>query len=343
MEWLNFHHLRYFWTVARKGGVRKAAEALHVSQPSISAQLRLLEESLGQKLFRRSGRNLVLTDMGTLVLAYADVIFSTGRELISAVRQRPVGRALQLNVGMTDSISKMMGFEFLKPAIYFPEPTHIVCRMAAIEPLVIQLQAHRLDIVLADEPASSVLKAKTFSHRLGRSGVTFCGVPAIAAKLRRNFPQSLNNAPALLPAENMGLRAVLETWFDDQGIRPSLVGEYEDSALMVFCATAGRGFTVVPTVVARAVLRHYGLKVIAKVEECGTEFYAITAERQVKHPAAMAITQHAYTSLFATPARDRNKIRPSKSQSRSKSIARGAARSPGNNRGDRADHHGSER
>jgi LysR family transcriptional activator of nhaA len=296
---LNFHHLRYFWTVARKGGVRKAADELHVSQPSISAQLRLLEDSLGEKLFKRSGRSLVLTEMGHLVLTYADEIFSAGRELMSAVKQRPGGRLLRLNVGMTDSISKLMGFEFLKPAIRFSEPVHVVCRMAAIEVLVNQLQAHRLDIVLADEPASSSLKAKTFNHRLGRSGVTFCAVPAIAKKLRRNFPQSLNGATALLPTENMGMRAVLETWFDTKGIHPRLLGEYEDSALMVFCATAGRGFTVVPTVVAREVLKHWGLRVIANVDECGTEFYAITAERRVKNPAAMAITEHAYSSLFA--------------------------------------------
>ena len=285
--------------VARKSGVRKAAEELHVSQPSISAQLRLLEESLGEKLFKRSGRTLVLSEMGQLVLTYADEIFSAGRELMSAVKQRPGGRLLRLNVGMTDSISKIMGFEFLKPAIRFSEPVHVVCRMAAIEVLVNQLQAHRLDLVLADEPASSSLKAKTFNHRLGRSGVTFCAVPAIAKKLRRNFPQSLNGATALLPTENMGLRAALETWFDTKRIRPRLIGEYEDSALMVFCATAGRGFTVVPTVVAREVLKHWGLRVIASVDECGTEFYAITAERRVKNPAAMAITEHAYSSLFA--------------------------------------------
>ena len=160
MEWLNFHHLRYFWTVARKGGVRKAADELHVSQPSISSQLRLLEDSLGEKLFKRSGRSLVLTEMGHLVLTYADEIFSAGRELMNAVKQRPGGRLLRLNVGMTDSISKLMGFEFLKPALSFSEPVHVVCRMAAIEVLVNQLQAHRLDIVLADEPASSSLKAK---------------------------------------------------------------------------------------------------------------------------------------------------------------------------------------
>jgi len=299
MEWLNFHHLRYFWTVARKGGVRKAAEALHVSQPSISAQLRLLEESLGEKLFKRSGRNLVLTEAGHLVLSYADEIFSAGRELMNAVKQRPGKRALRVNIGVTDALSKLITFEILKAAFRQTDPIHVVCREGEIGPLVNQLQAHRLDVVLADEPASSVLKAKTFNHRLGRSGVTFCAVPALAAKLRRHFPQSLNSAPALLPSENMGMRMALESWFNREGIRPRVIGEFEDSALMEVCASGGRGFTVVHTVVDRTALKHYGLRVIAKVEECGTDFYAITAERRVKHPAAVAITEHAYSHLFA--------------------------------------------
>jgi len=299
MEWLNFHHLRYFWTVARKGGVRKAAQELHVSQPSISAQLGLLEESLGEKLFKRTGRNLILTEVGHLVLSYADEIFSAGRELMSAVKQRPSARPLRLHIGITDAVSKLITFEILKAAFRFAEPIHIICREGEIGPLVTQLQAHRLDIVLADEPASSSLEAKTFNHRLGRSGVTFCAVPSLAAKLRRNFPQSLDGAPALLPSENMGVRAALETWFDAQGIRPRVIGEFEDSALMEVCSSGGRGFTVVHTVVDRAALKHYGLRVIAKVEECGSDFFAITAERRVKHPAALAITKYAYTSLFA--------------------------------------------
>jgi LysR family transcriptional activator of nhaA len=299
VEYLNFHHLRYFWTVARKGGVRKAADALHVSQPSISAQLRLLEETLGEKLFRRSGRNLVLTETGHLVLSYADEIFSAGRELMSAVKQRPTERALRLSVGITDALSKLITFEILKAAFHFTEPVHVICREGEIGPLVHQLQTHRLDIVLADEPASSTLNAKTFNHRLGRSGITFCAMPALAAKLRRKFPQSLDGAPALLPSENMGMRMALETWFDAQGIRPRVIGEFEDSALMEVCSSGGRGFTVVHTVVDRAALKHYGLRVIAKVKDCASDFYAITAERRVKHPAAVAITQHAYGEIFA--------------------------------------------
>lgn len=302
MEWLNFHHLRYFWTVARKGGVRRAAEELHVSQPSISAQLRLLEESLGQKLFRRNGRSLVLTEMGQLVLNYADEIFSSGRELMNAVRQRPTKHPLRLNIGLTDAFPKLIAFQILRAAFRLDNAIHIICREGEIGPLVTQLAAHRLDIVLADEPASSSLKAKTFNHRLGRSGITFCAVPAIATKLRRNFPQSLDGAPALLPTENMGMRAALETWFDTKGIRPRLVGEFEDTALMEVCSAGGRGFTVVHSVIDRTALKHYDLRVIAKVEECGSDFYAITAERRVKHPAAMAITEHAYSTLFAESA-----------------------------------------
>lgn len=299
MEWLNYHHLRYFWTVARKGGVRKAAEELHVSQPSISAQLRLLEESLGQKLFRRSGRNLVLTETGQLVLNYADEIFSAGRELMNAVKQRPGKHPVRVNIGLTDAFPKLIAFQILRAAFRSEAAVHMICREGEIGPLVSHLQAHRLDIVLADEPASSALKAKTFNHRLGRSGVTFCAVPSLAAKLRRNFPQSLDGAPALLPTQNMGMRAALETWFDSNEIRPRLVGEFEDSALMEVCSTGGRGFTAVHTVVDRAALKHFGLRVIARVDECGTDFYAITAERRVKHPAAVAITEHAYSSVFA--------------------------------------------
>jgi LysR family transcriptional regulator, transcriptional activator of nhaA len=299
MEWLNYHHLRYFWTVARKGGVRKAAEELHVSQPSISAQLRLLEESLGQKLFRRGGRNLVLTETGQLVLNYADEIFSAGRELMNAVKQRPGKHPVRVNIGLTDAFPKLIAFQILRAAFRSEAAVHMICREGEIGPLVSHLQAHRLDIVLADEPASSALKAKTFNHRLGRSGVTFCAVPSLAAKLRRNFPQSLDGAPALLPTQNMGMRAALETWFDSKAIRPRLVGEFEDSALMEVCSTGGRGFTAVHTVVDRAALKHFGLRVIARVDECGTDFYAITAERRVKHPAAVAITEHAYSSVFA--------------------------------------------
>jgi LysR family transcriptional regulator, transcriptional activator of nhaA len=241
----------------------------------------------------------VLTDMGHLVLTYADEIFSAGRELMSAVKQRPGGRALRLSVGMTDALSKFIGFQILKPAFYFSQPVHVVCRQAEIGPLVNQLQAHRLDLVLADEPASSSLKAKTFNHRLGRSGITFCALPQMAKKLRRNFPKSLDQAPALLPSDNMGMREPLEKWFYAKGIRPRIVGEFEDAGLMKVAASAGLGFTMVHSVVDTVALKHFGLGAIAKVKECTSDFYVITIERRLKHPVVAAITEHAYSELFA--------------------------------------------
>ena len=300
MEWLNYHHLRYFWTVARKGSVRKAAEELHISQPSISAQLHLLEEAFGQKLFRRSGRNLVLTEAGHIALGYADEIFSAGRELASVMKQGPGGRPLRLNVGMTDSLPKLIAFEILKPAFHSSKPVQVICRQAEIAPLVSHLRAHRLDIVLADEPASSSLKTMTFNHFLGRSTVTFCATPALASKLRKGFPHSLHDAPALLPTENMGLRAALDKWFDAHDLRPRLVGEFEDAALMEVAASGALGFTAVHSAVSAEAVKHYGLKVIAEARDCATDFYAITTQRRVKHPAAVAITEHAHSQLFAS-------------------------------------------
>jgi LysR family transcriptional activator of nhaA len=218
---------------------------------------------------------------------------------MSAVKQRPGGRALRLSVGMTDALSKFIGFQILKPAFYFSQPVHVVCRQAELGPLVNQLQAHRLDLVLADEPASSSLKAKTFNHRLGRSGVTFCAVSQIAKKLRRNFPKSLHQAPALLPSDNMGMREPLEKWFYAQGIRPRIVAEFEDAGLMKVAASAGLGFTMVHSVVDTVALEHFGLRAIAKVKECASDFYAITIERRLKNPVVAAITEHAYSELFA--------------------------------------------
>ena len=299
MEWLNYHHLRYFWTVARQGSLRKAAEALHVSQPSISAQIRLLEEALDEQLFRRSGRGLALTEAGQLVLTYADDIFSMGRELLSAVKQRPGGRPLRLQVGITDSLPKLIAYELLKPAFRLSQPVHLVCREGAIGPLLGLLGAHRLDVVLADEPASSGFQVRAFNHRLGRSSITFCAAPPLAAKLRKNFPGSLHGAPALLPSENMALRPAVEKWFDDHSLQPQIVAEFEDSALMDVAAAAGLGFSPVHSVVIGPAVKHWGLKAIAEAEACSTGFYAITADRRLKHPAAVAITEHALSRLFA--------------------------------------------
>ena len=212
--------------------------------------------------------------------------------MTAASETRP--RSRRRNVGLTDARAKIIACEIRKPAFHFLHPTHVICRQAELGPLVHQLQAHRLDIVLADEPASSSLKSKVFNHRLGRSGVTFCAKPALATKLRRNFPQSLSGAPALLPSENMGTRIALETWFDNQDVRPRLVGEFEDATLMVVAASVGGlGFTAIPTVVADVALKHYGLQVIAKEEECGSDFSAVTPDLRLQLPLGYTMPHHS--------------------------------------------------
>jgi LysR family transcriptional activator of nhaA len=299
MDWLNFHHLRYFWTVAKEGSLRKAAESLSVSQPSISAQIRQLEEALGEKLFRRSGRGLALTDSGRLVFEYADQIFSVGRELLSAVRQKAPGRLAAFNVGITDSVPKLVAREILAPVFHLAHPYRTVCREGKIEDLLPQLAQHRLDLVIADEPASSSLKFKTFNHLLGGCGVAFCAVPSVAARLRRRFPDSLNGAPALLPTENTSLRRTIQRWFDESQIHPRILAEFEDSALMRTFAVDVQGFFPVHSVAVAETTARYGFKLVGEAGDCRNDFYAITAERRLKHPAILAVTENAQLRLFA--------------------------------------------
>lgn len=291
MEWLNYHHLRYFWMVAREGGLRPAAEKLHVSAPSISAQIRELEEALGERLFRRIGRTNVLTDAGQVVLRYADEIFSLGRELANAVKQRPTAKALRLHVGVADSFPKLVTQQILEPVFALPQVVHVICREGKVEDLLAQLVAHRLDVVLADEPAPGSLKVRVFNHPMGECGVTFCAAPQLASSLKKGFPRSLHQAPALLPAETTGLRRSLDRWFQSLGIAPRIVAEFEDAALMKVMASDGRGFIPVPSVVAQEAVDRFSLRTIGATEKCRDQFFAITADRRIHHPAVAVLTQ----------------------------------------------------
>jgi LysR family transcriptional activator of nhaA len=297
MEWLNYHHLRYFWTVAKEGSLARAAAKLHVSQPSISEQIRELEESLGEKLFRRAGRNNVLTDAGQIVFGYAEEIFALGRELMNAVKQRPGARTLRFYVGVADSFPKLVTNEILKPVFAMPQNVHIICREGKMDDLLAQLAVHRLDLVLADEPASSSANFKVFNHSLGETGTTFCAEKKLAAKLKCGFPRSLHDAPALLPAENTTLRRALETWFRAQQIVPRVMAEFEDLALMSVMAAEGRGFIAVPTVAVRDAVNHYAFQVVGEAAECRVQLHAFTAERRISHPAVQLLTKSAHAAL----------------------------------------------
>jgi LysR family transcriptional regulator, transcriptional activator of nhaA len=299
MDWLNYHHLRYFWAVAREGGLRGAAEKLNVSQPSISAQVRLLEESLGEPLFRRGGRGLSMTETGRLVYEYADEIFTAGRELMAAVRTKAPRGATPFHVGITDGVPKLAAREMLRPVLTLDPPARLICREGHLDELLGALAAHRLDLVLADEAAPSMVKFKTFNHPLGSCSVTFCARPKLAARLRPGFPGSLQGAPALLPTEQTPLRMAVERWLEAKEVRPRAIAEFDDPALMKAFALDFDGVFPLHSITLREAGRHYGFKTVGEAVECRTQFFAITADRRIRHPAVIAVTEHAHRELFA--------------------------------------------
>lgn len=298
VDWLNYHHLLYFWTAAKEGSITRAAEALHLSQPTLSTQIGKLEKSLGVKLFDRKGRSLVLTDTGQVVYRYADEIFSLGRELVDAVRGRPGEDAIRLLVGVPDVLPKLIVYRLLKPALELDESVKLVCHEGKLNDLLSDLALHRLDIVLADSPLTPNVSVRAFNHLLGQCSVTVFGTPTLARKYRRGFPQSLNGAPMLLPTQTTTLRRSLEQWFDRHDIRPNVKHEFEDSAVLKVFGQEGEGLVVVPTAMEREVEEQYSLKPLGRIEEITERFYAISVERRLKHPAVVAISEAAKEDLF---------------------------------------------
>lgn len=298
MDWLNYHHLLYFWAVAREGGVSKAAERLRLSQPTISAQIRLLEEALGHRLFQRQGRTLVMTDVGRIVFRYADEIFGIGRELLETLRGRPSGRPPHLTVGVANAVPKLIAYRLLRPAVAGPDAISLVCREDNAEALTTALASHALDVVITDAPAPPHLRVRVFNHLLGESDTAFFAPATAAARLRRRFPRSLEGMPLLLPTTNAAMRRALDEWFDKEGVRPQSAGEFEDSALMkVFGQGTGVAFPA-PAVISADVCRLYGVKEIGRTPAVRERYYAVSAERRVTHPGVLAITDAARDELF---------------------------------------------
>lgn len=298
MEWLNYHHLLYFWTMARQGSLARASAELRLAQSTISGQIRALEDSLGEKLLARRGRRLVLTEMGRVVFRYAEEIFSLGRELRDAVKGRPVGRPLSLMVGVADVVPKLVARRLLEPALKLPEPVRLICREDKPERLFAELAVHNLDIVLADAPIDPSIRIRAFNHLLGECGIVFFGTAKLAAAHRRNFPESLDGAPVILPTENTTLRRSLDQWFAARGIRPRVVGEFEDSALLKVFGQVGMGLFPASSVIADEVQRQYQVRPVGRLDEVRERFYAISVERKLKHPAVIAISEEARQKLF---------------------------------------------
>jgi LysR family transcriptional regulator, transcriptional activator of nhaA len=288
---LNYHHLLYFWAVAKEGSLRLASERLHVSQPSISTQLKQLEEFFGAPLFTRASRRLALTATGQTVLEYADEIFSLGQELLTAVHQEPGERALRLNVGVADALPKIIVRQHLSPIFELGRAVRVICREGSLEELITQLAGHKLDVVLADEPSTSALRVRTFNHLLSTSKVVICAAPVLARSLTKNFPHSLDGAPAILPVGEMALRRQLEHWFESHHIRPRVVAEVEDTALLIDLGAQGLGFIPVYSAVLEEIGRSSRFQRIGIAKGLRMEVFAITAQRRLQHPGVLAMTK----------------------------------------------------
>jgi LysR family transcriptional activator of nhaA len=290
---INYKHLHYFWVVAKEGGVARASERLHLTPQTISGQLSLLEEYLGEALFSRVGRNLEITETGRLVLSYADEIFSLGGELEEMVRNLPAGRPLVFKVGVADVVPKSIAYRLLAPALQLPEPVRIVCRENTLDSLLAELAVHRVDLVIADGPIPPGVNVRGFNHSLGDCGITFFATPQLARKLAKNFPHSLSGAPLLMPGEMTVAQGRLLKWFDRLHIYPQIVGEFDDSALMKAFGRAGAGVFIAPTPIAEEVEKQYGVVALGQTDEVREQFYAISVERKISHPAVSAITEAA--------------------------------------------------
>jgi LysR family transcriptional activator of nhaA len=295
MDRLNYQHLFYFWTVVREGGVSRASEKLRLAQPTISGQLAVFEKTIGAKLFRKEGRHLVMTETGRTVFNYADEIFSIGRELAEALQNRPGARGQRLSVGVSDALPKLLVYRLLEPSIIGggAQPAHIICHEDKLERLLIELPVHGVDLVISDAPATSAADSRIYNHLLGESAVAAFAAPSLHARCAEGFPHSLDGAPLLLPTTNTALRRSLDQWIDANRLFPSIVAEIEDSALLKTFAAAGAGVFMAAVAMREAIERQYGVSLIATLDGVSERFYAITAQRKVKHPCVAAILERA--------------------------------------------------
>ena len=300
MEWLNYHHLLYFWAVARYGSVVRASAELRLAQPTISGQVRRLEQVLGEKLFDRVGRKLVLTDVGRTVFRYADEIFSLGQDLVSTVRGRPTARPLRLTVGVADSLPKVLVQRLMEPAFHIGHPIQLICREdRVVEDFLGMLAVQDLDLLLADRPLGPGIQVQASNHLLGECGTTFLAKSKLARAHRQGFPRSLHGAPFLLPAGHVTARRALDQWFNAARVRPTVVAEFDDSALMYSFGEEGRGIFPSPAVFEAEFRRVHKVEVVGHVKSLRQQFYAISVDRRTQHPAVTAIIKGARQEIFS--------------------------------------------
>lgn len=298
---MNFKHLHYFWQVAKAGGVARASEQLHLTPQTISGQIGLLEEDLGAPLFAKRGRNIELTEAGRIAFGYAQDIFALGSELEESMRNYPAGgRPVDFRVGVADSVPKTIAYRMIEPATRLPTPVRIVCRESKLESLLAELAAHRLDLVISDAPIPPSVSLRAYNHRLGESGVSFFASARLFKSLKGKFPVCLDGAPMLVPGDGATVRPRLDRWHDGKKLRPRVVGEFDDSALMKAFGQRGAGVFIGPTVIESEIETQYGVKTLGRTQEIVEEFFAISVERRITHPCVVAITEAARDRLFVT-------------------------------------------
>jgi LysR family transcriptional activator of nhaA len=301
MDWLNYHHLLYFWVVAREGSIVAAGKQLRLAHPTISGQIHRLEDILGQKLFARSGRRLILTDEGRVAFRYAEEIFALGQEFLDTVKGRPPsGRPVRLVVGVSDALAKSVVQRILEPVFSLGKDVQVVCRDdRSVEAFMGDLAQNEVDVVLADAPAGPGSPVRAFSHLLGECATAFFAAPQLAKRLRRKFPRSLDGAPFLAPGGDSTLGRALGEWFEAQDVRPKIVAELDDTALAKIFGEVGLGVFAAPAVVEQEVRERYHVRVIGRSEKLRQRIYAISLERKIEHPAVVAICEAARKSIFA--------------------------------------------
>ena len=298
---MNFKHLHYFWRVAKAGGVARASEQLHLTPQTISGQIGLLEDDLGTLLFAKKGRNLELTDAGRLALGYAQDIFALGSELEESLRNYPAGgRPVEFRVGVAEAVSKTIAYRLIEPATRLPTTMRLVCRESKLDSLLAELAAHRLDLVISDAPIPPSVSVRAYNHRLGESGVSFFASAGLFKHCKGKFPACLDGAPMLVPGDGAAVRPRLDRWRDANKLRPRVVGEFDDSALMKAFGQRGAGVFIGPTVLESEIEKQYGVKTLGRTQEIVEEFFAISVERRVTHPSVVAITAAAKDRLFVT-------------------------------------------
>lgn len=305
-DWLNYHHLYYFWRITRDGGLARAAAKLRVSHSTISAQLRQLEGFLGASLFERRGRRLVLTPIGAEVAVYADEIFRTGRELVEVARGHAQNELPSFHVGVVGALPKTLVSRLLEPALRTKAHVRMHVRQGELARLLPELASHRLHLVLSDRPAASGAAPSAYAHLLGHSAIWLYGDEKLARRYRRDFPESLEGAPVLLPGSDSALRATMEKWFADRGINVRMAGDADDAGLLRVLGARGIGLFPVRSGLRAEVEESSRATWVGCLEGAREDYYAISVERRVRHRAVAALIEAARAKLVPASSKKRS-------------------------------------